>query len=61
GLLATIATDDPAISGINFGWEVEHAAPEAGLTASQIRQALENARIMSFAAWEARGAGASDL
>jgi adenosine deaminase len=48
GLLATINTDDPGISGIDLHHEYEVAAPKAGLTAQQIRQAQENALEAAF-------------
>lgn len=48
GLLATINTDDPGISGITLRYEYEVAAPQAGLSAAQIRQAQENALEVSF-------------
>jgi adenosine deaminase len=48
GLLATINTDDPGISGIDLEHELEVAAPAAGLTPGQIRQARENAVRVAF-------------
>jgi len=48
GLLATINTDDPGISGIDLGYEYNVAAPAAGLTAEQIRQAQDNALAVAF-------------
>ncbi|MDD5200687.1 MAG: adenosine deaminase [Terrimicrobiaceae bacterium] len=48
GLLATINTDDPGISGIDLAHEYEVAAPAAGLTASQIAQARRNAAAIAF-------------
>jgi adenosine deaminase len=48
GLLATINTDDPKISGIDLAYEYEVAAPAAGLTPRQIRQAQGNALVTSF-------------
>ncbi len=48
GILATINTDDPGISGITLHYEYEVAAPQAGLSAAQIRQAQENALEVSF-------------
>ena len=48
GLLATINTDDPGISGIDLHYEYEKAAPAAGLTQAQIRQAQANALEVSF-------------
>ncbi len=48
GLLATINTDDPGISGIDLHYEYEIAAPAAGLSAEQIRQAQRNALQVAF-------------
>ena len=48
GLLATINTDDPAISGIDLHYEYQVAAPAAGLTNQQILQAQRNALSVSF-------------
>jgi adenosine deaminase len=48
GLLATINTDDPSISGIDLAYEYEIAAPKAGLSAQQIRQAQANAAKIAF-------------
>lgn len=48
GLLATINTDDPGISGIDLPYELDTAAPAAGLSEAQIRQALENAWEIAF-------------
>ena len=50
GILATINTDDPGISGINLRHEYEQAAPAAGLTADHIRQAQRNSLEISFLA-----------
>jgi len=65
GLLATLNTDDPGISAIDLAHEYEVAAPAAGLTPAQIRQAQRNALEIAFlpeaerralaAAKEARG------
>lgn len=49
GLLATINTDDPGISAIDLDYELAHAAPAAGLSPAQIRQAQENAAKVAFA------------
>jgi adenosine deaminase len=49
GLLATINTDDPGISGIDLAHEYEVAAPAAGLSAEQIAQARRNAAEIVFA------------
>ena len=48
GILANLNTDDPAISGIDLRHEYEVAAPEAGLSEAQIRQAQANALEMAF-------------
>ena len=48
GLLASINTDDPGISAIDLHFEYEVAAPQAGLTSGQIRQAQENALLTAF-------------
>ena len=45
---ATINTDDPGISGVNLRHEYEVAAPQAGLTPDQIRQAQRNALEVAF-------------
>lgn len=48
GLLATINTDDPGISGIDLRHEYQVAAPAAGLTAAHTRQAQSNALTVAF-------------
>lgn len=48
GLLATINTDDPGISGIDLRYEYEVAAPAAGLSPEQIIQAQRNALTVAF-------------
>jgi adenosine deaminase len=48
GILATINTDDPGISGIDLTYEYELAAPRAGLSREQIRQAQMNALEAAF-------------
>lgn len=48
GIPASINTDDPGISGITLPFEYESAAPRAGLTAAQIRQAQNNAFSTAF-------------
>lgn len=48
GLLANINTDDPGISGIDLPYELDVAAPAAGLDEGQIVQALENAWEIAF-------------
>jgi adenosine deaminase len=56
GLLATINTDDPGISGIDLRYEYEVAAPAAGLTTAQTRQAQRNALAVAFLSAEEREA-----
>jgi adenosine deaminase len=48
GLLATINTDDPGISGIDLAHEYDVAAPAAGLTPEMIAQARRNAAEILF-------------
>jgi adenosine deaminase len=48
GILATINTDDPGISNITLAYEYEVAAPAAGLSPAQIRQAQQNALEVAF-------------
>ncbi len=48
GVLATINTDDPTISGIDLAYEYNVAAPQAGLDREQIRQAQANAVEIAF-------------
>ena len=48
GLLATINTDDPGISGITLAHEYEVAAPAAGLSPEQVRQAQRNSVAAAF-------------
>ena len=55
GLLATINTDDPVISGIDLRSEFDRAAPAAGLTPAQIRRAQENALATAFLSPGERG------
>ena len=47
-MLASINTDDPAISGIDLRHEFEVAAPAAGLTPAHTRRAQESALEMAF-------------
>jgi adenosine deaminase len=56
GLLATINTDAPNISGIDLRHEYEVAAPAAGLTAAHTRQAQKNALAIAFLSEEERAA-----
>jgi adenosine deaminase len=48
GLLATLNTDDPGISGIDLHHEYEIAAPAAGLSMEMIHQAQRNALEAAF-------------
>ena len=48
GLLVTLNTDDPGISGIDLRHEYEIAAPAAGLTPAQARQTQRNALAVAF-------------
>jgi adenosine deaminase len=48
GIQATINTDDPGISGIDLHYEFSVAAPKAGLSQAQIRQAQVNALDVAF-------------
>lgn len=48
GVLASINTDDPAVQGIDIIHEYDVAAPAAGLTPAQIRQAQINGLEMAF-------------
>lgn len=48
GLLATINSDDPTISAVDLCYEYNVAAPAAGLSPTQIRQAQENALKIAF-------------
>lgn len=54
GLLATINTDDPVTSGVTLGHELTVAAPAAGLSPAQIRQAQRNAFAVAFVDEEER-------
>jgi adenosine deaminase len=56
GLLATVNSDDPGISGITLVHEYEVAAPAAGLSPEQIRQAQRNALEVAFLRPEDRAA-----
>ena len=48
GVLASINTDDPAVQGIDIQHEYHTAAPAAGLSKEQIRQAQINGLEMAF-------------
>lgn len=48
GVLATINTDDPAVQGVDIIDEYNVAAPQAGLSREQIRQAQINGLEIAF-------------
>lgn len=48
GILASLNTDDPAVEGIELPHEYDIAAPQAGLTTEQIRQAQVNGLAIAF-------------
>jgi len=48
GILATINTDDPTVSGIDLSHELTTAAPAAGLTPDDVTKAQENAVAIAF-------------
>lgn len=48
GILATINTDDPAVQGVDIIHEYRVAAPQAGLSQAQIRQAQINGLEVAF-------------
>ncbi len=48
GLLVTLNTDDPGISGIDLHHEYEVAAPATGLTADQIHRIQRNGLVAAF-------------
>lgn len=48
GILATINSDDPAVEGIDIQHEYLRAAPQAGLSEAQIRQAQQNGLSIAF-------------
>ncbi|MDP9004829.1 MAG: adenosine deaminase [Verrucomicrobiota bacterium] len=56
GLLASINTDDPGVSAIDLPYEFEVAAPAAGLSREQIRQAQQNALETAFLSAEEKAA-----
>lgn len=47
-ILATINSDDPAVEGIDIQHEYLQAAPQAGLSEIQIRQAQQNGLSIAF-------------
>jgi len=54
GLLVTINTDDPGISGIDLPYEYRVAAPAAGFSSDQITRAQRNALEAAFLSDEDR-------
>lgn len=48
GVMACINTDDPAVEGIELGYEYKVAAPQAGLSQQQIIKAQENGIELAF-------------
>jgi adenosine deaminase len=48
GILASLNTDNPIVSGIDWPHEVEVAAPAAGLSEADVEQALRNALATAF-------------
>ncbi|CAM4282540.1 adenosine deaminase [Pseudoalteromonas byunsanensis] len=48
GILACINTDDPAVQGIELDHEYQVAAPQAGLSQSDIEQAQRNALEIAY-------------
>lgn len=56
GLLASINTDDPGVSAIDLRHEFDVAAPAAGLSPPQIRQAQSNALETAFLSQEEKTA-----
>ena len=56
GLVASINTDDPGVSAIDLPFEFEVAAPGAGLSREQIRQAQLNALKTAFLSKEEKAA-----
>lgn len=56
GVLATLNTDDPAVSAIDLRYEYQVAAPAAGLSLEQIQQAQRNALEVAFLSPEEKAA-----
>lgn len=48
GLIWSLNTDDPGVSGIDMGHELRVAAPAAGLSPENIRQGIRNSWNMAF-------------
>jgi len=47
-VLASLNTDDPAVQGVDIIHEYNNAAPQAGLSREQIRQAQINGLEIAF-------------
>ena len=56
GILACLNTDDPAVEGIELPYEYQIAAPAAGLSGQQIRQAQINGLELAFLSQEEKQA-----
>lgn len=56
GILATINSDDPAVQGMDIVHEYQTAAPQAGISRAQIRQAQENGLAIAFLSEEEKQA-----
>lgn len=56
GVLATLNTDNPVICGIDIGHEYAVAAPAAGLSREEIRQAQANSLEIAFLSTQEREA-----
>ncbi len=56
GVLASINTDNPIVSGIDWPHEITCAAPAAGLTDAEIEQTLRNAVEIAFLSRDAKEA-----
>jgi len=56
GIAATLNSDDPVVSGIDWTYELEVAAPAAGLDAGEIASALANALEVAFLSDSGRAA-----
>jgi adenosine deaminase len=48
GLLVSINSDDPVMSGIDLRYEYDVAAPAAGLTEADMRRVQENSLMMAY-------------
>jgi adenosine deaminase len=56
GILVTLNTDDPGVSGIDLKYEYDQAAPRAGLSDDQIRKLQSNALDIAFLSSEEKEA-----